>query len=105
MTIHIELKPEEEQVLLERARLSGRDPAQYVQELVRDHIQAAPRGAGSDGGHVKGIDDLIDHEFVAYCEREAEGQDIPTNEEVRRMLSKIPGSLAEEIIAEREDRF
>jgi hypothetical protein len=105
MTIHIELKPEEEQELFERARLSGRDPAQYVQKLVRDHIQAAPRWGGRDAGPVKGIDDLIDDEFVAYCERETERQEIPTIDEVRRMLAKIPGSLAEEIIADREDRF
>jgi hypothetical protein len=105
MTIHIELKPEEEQALLERARSSGRDPAQYLQELVRDHIQAAPREDIGAVGSTKGIDDLIDHEFVAECERELEGKDIPTIEEVRQMLSKIPGSLAEEIIAEREDRF
>jgi len=107
MTIHIELEPEEEQALLERARSSGRDPAQYLQELVRHHIQAAPRedigAVGSTEG--KGIDDLIDHEFVAECERELEGEDIPTIEEVRRMLAKIPGSLAEEILADREDRF
>ena len=51
------------------------------------------------------LDALIDHEFVAECEREIEGKDIPTIEEVRQMLSKIPGSLAQEIIAEREDRF
>src|SRR5262245_55166066 len=105
MTIHIELKPDEEQVLLERARLSGRDPAQYLQELVRDHIQAAPREGIGEVASAKGLDDLIDHEFVAECEREVEGKDIPTIEEVRRMLSKIPGSLAEDIIAEREDRF
>jgi hypothetical protein len=105
MTIQVELKPEEEQALLERARLSGRDPAQYLQELVRDHIRAAPPEDVREAGCAKGIDDLIDHEFVAECEREIEGKDVPTIEEVRQMLSKIPGSLAEEIIADREDRF
>ena len=105
MTIHIELEPEEERALLERARSSGRDPAQYLQELVRHHIQAAPQEDIGAVGSTKGIDDLIDHEFVAECERELEGKDILTVEEVRRMLAKIPGSLAEEILAEREDRF
>ena len=108
MTIHIELKPEEERALLERARRSGRDPEQYVQELVRDHIQASPEVDARDrdlAGGTATVDDLIDHEFVADCARETQGKDIPTIEEVRRMLSKIPGSLAEEIIAEREDRF
>jgi hypothetical protein len=108
MTIHIELKPEEERALLERARRSGRDPEQYIQELVRDHIQASAEvGVRHEdlAGGTATLDDLIDHEFVADCARETQGTGIPTIEEVRRMLSRIPGSLAEEIIAEREDRF
>jgi hypothetical protein len=108
MTINIELEPDEERALLERARLSGRDPAQYVQKLIRDDIQAIPRLLGRDGVSAEGaaaIDAFTDHEFVAECERAIEGKDIPTIEEVRQMLSKIPGSLAQEIIAERKDRF
>ena len=108
MTINIELKPDEEQALCERARLSGRDPAQYVQKLIRDDIQSRPRPSGPDeipAEEAAALDALIDHEFVADCEREIEGKDIPTIEEVRQRLSRIPGSLAQEIIAEREDRF
>jgi hypothetical protein len=108
MTINIELQPDEERALCERARLSGRDPAQYVQKLIRDDIQSPPRSSGRDetsADEAAALDALIDHEFVAYCEREIEGKDVPTIEEVRQMLSKIPGSLAQEIIAEREDRF
>jgi hypothetical protein len=48
---------------------------------------------------------LIDEEFVADCEKKTEGQDIPSIEEVRRRLAKIPGSLSQEIVADREDRF
>jgi hypothetical protein len=109
MNINIELKPDEEHALLERARLSGRDPVQYVQKLIRDDIQALARSSAQDEVSAMVVtaplDLLIDHEFVAECERETEGKDIPTIEEVRQMLSKIPGSLAQEIIAEREDRF
>jgi hypothetical protein len=108
MTLNIDLKPDEERALLERARMSGRDPVQYVQELIRDDIRSLPRPSGRDEAAAKeaaALDALIDHEFVAECESEIEGKDIPTIEEVRRMLSKIPGSLAQEIIAEREDRF
>jgi hypothetical protein len=107
MTLNIELKPDEERALLERARLSGRDPAQYVQKLIRDDLQSSPRSSGRDEAspeEAAALEALIDHEFVADCEREIEGKDIPTIEEVRQMLSKIPGSLAQEIIAEREDR-
>jgi hypothetical protein len=108
MTIHIELKPEEELALHERARLSGRDPVQYVQKLIRGHIQASPavNTRVEDSAEATAtLDDLIDHEFVADSAKEAQGKDIPTIEEMGRMLSKIPGSLADEIIAEPEDRF
>jgi hypothetical protein len=108
MTINIELKPDEERALFERARLSGRDPAQYVQKLIRDDIHSPSRSTGRDEAAAKeaaALDALIDHEFVADCEREVEGKDIPTIDEVRQMLSKIPGSLAQEIVDEREDRF
>ena len=107
MTINIELRPDEEKALLERARLSGRDPVQYVQNLIRDHIQAPPHEGTGDVASVKRattLDDLIDHEFVAYCEREAD--DSVTLEEVRAATSKIKDSMARVIIEEeRADRF
>jgi predicted DNA-binding antitoxin AbrB/MazE fold protein len=49
---------------------------------------------------------MIDHAFVERARREVEAMEhIPTLEEVRRILSKIPGSLSADIIAEREDRL
>lgn len=52
-----------------------------------------------------GIPDfLIDHEFVANCEREAD--DSVTLEEVREATSKIGDSMARVVIEEeRADRF
>ena len=100
MTINVELKPDEERALIERARLSGRDPGQYVQKLIRDHIQASPHGSTPDAV----LDDLIDHEFLAYCETEAD--DTVTLEEVLKATSKIKDSMARVIIEEeRADRF
>lgn len=108
MTINIHLEPDEERAILERARLCGRDPAQYVQQIIRDHIQHGPSpGSPGNGGLLEAattLEDLIDHQFVADCARDNE-LDIPTIEEVRQGLAKIPGSLAKDIIAEREDRF
>jgi hypothetical protein len=49
-------------------------------------------------------DDLIDHEFIADRARQ-QGHEVPTIEKVREILAKIPGSLAEEIMTGREDRF
>jgi len=52
------------------------------------------------------LDDLIDWEYLAELEAE-EADDptpLPTLEEVRAILSKIPGNWSAEIIADREDR-
>lgn len=53
------------------------------------------------------LDDLIDHEYHAQLEAEFENDPDPgpTLEEVRAILSKIPGSLSADIIADREERF
>lgn len=106
MTIHIELRPEEERALLERARLSGRDPVQYAQQIIRDHIGTpANEPAREEAAEAKpALDDLIDHEFVAYCTRE--GDERVTLEEVLEATSKIEDSMARVIIEEeRADRF
>ena len=49
MTIHIELTPDEERVLLEQARLSGRDPAQYAHDIIRGHVSRAQGSASAAG--------------------------------------------------------
>ena len=41
MTINIELRPEEERVLRERARQSGRDVSEYVHLVLKEHIEGA----------------------------------------------------------------
>src|SRR6266478_2713196 len=45
--------------------------------------------------------DLLDTEFMEWCARKAAG-DVPSIEEVRQMLSKIKGSMADVVIAERD---
>ena len=73
MTIHIELEPEEERVLIERARLSGRDPVQYAQQIIRDHIVSPCHETVQEEATPSKptIEDFIDHEFVEYCARSA----------------------------------
>jgi predicted DNA-binding antitoxin AbrB/MazE fold protein len=39
-----------------------------------------------------------------WCAVQA-GEQVPSLEDVRRMLSKIPGSMADVVIAERDERF
>ena len=48
--------------------------------------------------------DLVDTEFMEWCARKVAG-DVPSIEEVRQMLSKIKGSMADVVIAERDERF
>jgi predicted DNA-binding antitoxin AbrB/MazE fold protein len=47
-------------------------------------------------------DKLLDHEFLAYCE--TQGDDTVSLETVRQVLAKIPGSLMDDIRAERDAR-
>jgi hypothetical protein len=106
MTINIELTPDEERALLERARLSGREPAQYAQQIIRNHISTSSEGTIQEGASAAKPtpEDFIDHEFVAYCEREAD--ESVTLEEVLEATSKIKDSMARVIIEEeRADRF
>jgi hypothetical protein len=42
MTITIELRPEEERMLRERARKSGQELPEYVHRLLEEHIRSAP---------------------------------------------------------------
>jgi predicted DNA-binding antitoxin AbrB/MazE fold protein len=45
---------------------------------------------------------LLDQEFLAYCETQAD--DTVSLEAVRQALAAIPGSLTEDIRAERDER-
>jgi len=45
---------------------------------------------------------LVDHEFLTYCESQAD--DTVSLETVRQALAKIPGSLVDDIRAERDER-
>jgi hypothetical protein len=43
MTITIELRPDEEQILRQRAGESGRELPEYVRHLLEEHIRSLPR--------------------------------------------------------------
>jgi hypothetical protein len=43
MTITIELRPDDERVLRERARTNGRELPEYVQQVLEEHIRSIPR--------------------------------------------------------------
>jgi predicted DNA-binding antitoxin AbrB/MazE fold protein len=75
---------------------------------------AAPLELGlREGQHVmfllleKGseLEPLIEDDDVRQWCAEQAGERIPSIDDVRRMLSKIPGSMADVVIAERDERF
>jgi predicted DNA-binding antitoxin AbrB/MazE fold protein len=47
-------------------------------------------------------DDLFDPEFTEWCAEQS--RNAPSLEEVRQILSKIRGSMADVVIAERDER-
>jgi len=74
-----------------------------VRVTVLDDL-SAPAVNGGSSATTAIPDDLIDHEFVAYCEHEAD--ESVTLEEVRAATSKIKDSMARVIVEEeRADRF
>jgi len=83
---------------------SGDFPSEeaVLQEAVRRFQQDDQPGPGSDEKAM--AEDLIDYEAINYCARELEGKDVPSIDEVRRFLAKIPGSMAQAVIEERETR-
>ena len=86
---------------------SGAFPSEeaLLQEAVRRLRQQDRAVYRSDSAETSMQDDLIDHEAIEYCARELEGKDVPSIEEVRRSLLKIPGSMAQAVIEERDDRI
>jgi Arc/MetJ-type ribon-helix-helix transcriptional regulator len=86
---------------------SGQFPSEdaVLQEAVRRFRQEDQYGCRPDDGKRSMPEHLIDYEAIAYCAREIEGKDVPSIEEVRRILAKVPGSMAQAVIEEREDRF
>jgi hypothetical protein len=55
MTINIELKPDEERALLERARVSGRDLAGYVHQVIEEHLRTPEPVSGPQDLHQQNI--------------------------------------------------
>jgi putative addiction module CopG family antidote len=91
---------------VEKKVASGAFPSAeaVLQDAVRRFRQQDQAGCRADH-ETATAQDLIDYEAIEYCAREVEGKDVPSIEEVRRMLSKIPGSMAQAVFGEREDRF
>jgi len=81
-----------------------RQPVHFANgEWVKLTVDSATTPTEVDDDDLGDIDDLLDHEFISECQRNS-GKALPI-EEIQRRMSVIKGSLADDIIAEREDRF
>ena len=107
MTINIELNHEDEQALVERAKMSGHDLVGYIYQVLQQHLRTPEPGSGQGepaNGATPTLEDLIDYEAIASCEKEAD--ESITLEEVRAATSKIKDSMARVVIEEeRAERF
>ncbi len=99
MSATIIIPAELEQQILGKASASGQKLEEFVLSTLRKAIttplQPTANGATDDS--------WLDIEYMAACTKEADSS--VTLDSVRRILAKIPGSLADDIIAERDERF
>ena len=92
----ITIPAELEQQVLSRALSGGQQFEEFALNVLRQAV-ANP--------HVNGAEDdvWLDVEYMAACRKEADAS--VTLESVRQILAKLPNSLADDIIAERDERF
>jgi len=83
------------QALQQAAKASGTTPAAWIAA----HL---PGITSSNEASLKSDDDWIDHDFLKTYASEAD--DSISLEVVRQAMSKIPGRLADDIRAERDER-
>lgn len=87
----IRLSEEQKRLIAERADRNGQPWQTVLQEAL------ALESAKDEEG--------LDIEFMDWCAEQVRGKDVISLEEVRRILAKCSGSLAQDIIADREDRL
>jgi hypothetical protein len=95
MSRNIELPDAVYAALEEAARASGTTAAEWIAA----HLQAP---GTANGARTSSKDDWLDRDFLRTCAHEAD--DSVSLEAVRQALAKIPGRLADDIRAERDER-
>ncbi|MDX2041166.1 MAG: hypothetical protein SF097_07950 [Acidobacteriota bacterium] len=95
MSATITIPAELEQQAISKARSSGLQLEEFVLNTLRKAVTLPTNGAAEDA--------WLDVEYMTACAKEADPS--VTLESVRQILAKLPGSLADDIIAERDERF
>ena len=96
MSLTITLPPELEIKVTEAAARRGRQPLEYVFDALNNAVQSNITATDS-------LEYWLDWDCIR--EMAAEADPNVTLESVRRALAKIPGSMSEAIILERDERF
>lgn len=99
MSATITIPAELEQQILGKAFVSGQQLEEFVLSTLRKAI-ATPSQPATNGAS---DDSWLDVEYMAACAKEADSR--VTLESVRQILAKLPGSLSDDVIAERDERF
>jgi hypothetical protein len=87
----IRLSEEQKRLIADRADRNGQPWQTVLQEAL------AAESAKDDEG--------LDTEFMDWCAQQVRGKAVISLEEARRILAQCSGSLAQDIIADREDRL
>jgi|SRR5262245_6885463 len=100
MSATITIPADLEQQMLGKAKANGQQLEEFALDALRKAVEA-PSPAPS----MNGVEDdtWLDVEYMAACGKEADPS--ITLESVRQILAKIPGSISDDIIAERDERF
>ncbi|MBS1812137.1 MAG: hypothetical protein JST84_28495 [Acidobacteria bacterium] len=96
MSTTITIPADLEQQLVGQAKANGQPWEEFALNALRQALEASPVNNGTD-------DSWLDVEYMNACGKEADPS--VTLESVRQILAKLPGSLADDIIAERDERF
>ena len=99
MNATITIPADLEQQILGKAQAGGQKFEEFALNALRQAL-ATPALLSTPGD-----DDapLLDVEYMAACAQDADPS--ITLASVRQILAKIPGSLADDLIAERDERF
>jgi hypothetical protein len=93
MNVAVNLPAATVERLKERAAGMGQSLEAYLETLL---------GSKTSNGSPLAEDDILDTEYLAECAKEADPS--ITLESVHEVLSKIPGSMTQDFIAERDER-
>lgn len=99
MSAMIVIPADLEQQMLGKALASGQQLEEFALNALRKAVEAPLPTAP-----VNGADDesWLDVEYMAACRKTADPS--VSLESVREILAKLPGSLADDVIAERDER-